>query len=338
MTFFNFARNEETGAAELYIDGVIAANGWGWFGDFVTPRDFRRQLAEAQGDLTVFISSPGGDVFAGAEIYTALKEYKGTVTVKVSGIAASAASIIAMAGDKVYMSPGAYLMIHNAWTYAEGNQYDMEGARDVLREIDEGIITVYEARTGKPRDELTIMLKAGIYMSAQTAVDEGFADGILYVDEWKTRQAEGAPQEGTRAKLALHDGGVCMATIAACIAEGLAQGTREAICGHTHTVPTHTHAVPTHTHAVPTHTHAISHTHLLSNPEVGTSASPMGGSCGAVGTSANPGPQSQADRLHIQDILPRMTVAARAKLHNTNDLDARRAEIAARAKLIADLA
>lgn len=285
MTFYNFARNDETGGAELYIDGVIAT-GKGWFEDAVTPRDFRRQLAGAQGDLTVFISSPGGDVFAGAEIYTALKEYKGTVTVKVSGIAASAASIIAMGGDKLYMSPGAYLMIHNAWTCMAGNQYDMEGMRDVLQEIDKGLITVYEARTGKPRDELAAMLKAGTYMSAQTAVDEGFADGILYTDSWKAKHTEDGQLDGTRAKLALLDNGAGMASIAACIAKG----------------DLHT-------------------------------GDPGGAGCP---TDAH-GPQDDAGRSHIQDILARVAASAQTVHQQPDGADARRKEIAARAKLIAEL-
>ena len=128
----------------------------------------------------MYINSPGGDVFAAAEIYTALREHKGRVTVKITGIAASAASVIAMAGDEVLMSPVAYMMVHDPWTYAAGNYREMEHQAAILKEIGEGLIAAYTAKTGKTRDEIAAMLAAETYMNAQKCVDEGFADGILY--------------------------------------------------------------------------------------------------------------------------------------------------------------
>ena len=113
-------------------------------------------------------------------MYTALREHKGKITVKVTGIAASAASVVAMAGDEVLMSPVAYMMIHDPWTYAAGNAREFEHQADVLREIGEGLIAAYTAKTGKGRDEIAAMLEAETYMNAQRCVDEGFADGILY--------------------------------------------------------------------------------------------------------------------------------------------------------------
>lgn len=180
MSFYNFIRDELSGADELHIDGEIVSNvyWWGPSGQVVARR-FRQRLAQC-GDVTVYINSPGGDVFAGAEMYTALREHKGKVTVKVTGIAASVASVIAMAGDEVLMSPVAYMMIHDPWTYAAGNAREFEHQAGVLREIGEGLIAAYTAKTGKSRDEIAAMLEAETYMNAQRCVDEGFADGILY--------------------------------------------------------------------------------------------------------------------------------------------------------------
>lgn len=180
MSFYNFIRNEADGNAELHIDGEIVADvdWWGPSGQVVARR-FRQQLAGCR-DVIVYINSPGGDVFAGAEMYTALREHKGKVTVKVTGIAASAASMVAMAGDEVLMSPVAHMMIHDPWTYAAGNYREFEHQAEVLREIGEGLIAAYTAKTGKSRDEIAAMLEAETYMNAQRCVDEGFADGILY--------------------------------------------------------------------------------------------------------------------------------------------------------------
>lgn len=181
MSFFNFIRNAE-GGDDLFIDGEIASEySWWSTGGEVIARRFRQRLSQC-GDVTVYINSPGGDVFAGAEIYTALREHKGKVVVKVSGIAASAASLIAMAGDEVLMSPVAYMMIHDPWTYAMGNAREMEKQAAVLREIGEGLVVAYTTKSGKSRDEITEMLADETYMNAQRCVDEGFADGILYED------------------------------------------------------------------------------------------------------------------------------------------------------------
>lgn len=189
MSFYNFIHNELEGTDELQIDGEIVtdADWWGPSGQVVARR-FRQRLAQCK-DVTVYINSPGGDVFAGAEIYTALREHKGRVTVKVTGIAASAASVIAMAGDEVLMSPVAYMMIHDPWTYAAGNYREMEHQAQVLREIGEGLIAAYTRKSGKSRDEIISLLAAETYMSAQRCVDEGFADGILY-------EMPAAPEEG----------------------------------------------------------------------------------------------------------------------------------------------
>ena len=199
-SFRNAEDNEENGV--LQIDGVLEVepDWWGPSGQVIA-RNIRRHLDRVK-DVTVYINSPGGDVMAGAEIYTALREHsangKGRVTVKVSGIAASAASIVAMAGDEILMSPVAYMMIHNPWTVAAGNAQELRKQADVLDVISEGLINAYERRTGKSRDEIAAMLSTDTYMSAQTCIDEGFADGMM----WETpRQPEDPAAWQTAAKM-----------------------------------------------------------------------------------------------------------------------------------------
>lgn len=185
MPFWNFRDNDDNGNSILQIDGVLQVEpDWWMMGGAVVARNFRRRLDQTK-DVTVYINSPGGDVMAGAEIYTALREHatqgRGRVTVKVSGIAASAASIVAMAGDEILMSPVAYMMIHNPWTDpGPSNARNLRKQADVLDVIGEGLMNAYQLRTGKTRDELAAMLEAETYMSAQTCVDEGFADGLMY--------------------------------------------------------------------------------------------------------------------------------------------------------------
>lgn len=183
-TFWNFTRDDDTGNGTIQLDGeIVTENDWWSSGGQVVARSFRNRLATCK-DITVYINSPGGDVFAGAELYTALREYtQGKVTVKVTGIAASAASLVAMAGDEVLMSPVAYMMIHNPWSMTAGNSADHRKEADVLDEITEGLLAAYTAKTGRSRDEIAAMLDAETYMSAQKCVDLGFADGILYQED-----------------------------------------------------------------------------------------------------------------------------------------------------------
>ena len=184
MKFWNLRNDPETpGDGTLDIDGEIAAErGWFTSEGAVIAKEFREALKGVR-NVTVRINSPGGDVMAGAEIYSALREHSlnglGRVTVIVTALAASAASVIAMAGDEIRMSPAAYMMIHNPWTVAMGDAHEMRKAAKTLDVIREGLIDVYERRTGKTRDELKRMLEAETWMSAGTCVQEGFADGIL---------------------------------------------------------------------------------------------------------------------------------------------------------------
>lgn len=165
----------------LYLNGTIAEESW--YEDDVTPKLFKDELMSGTGDITVFINSPGGDCVAAAQIYNMLMEYNGNVTVKIDGIAASAASVIAMAGTKVLMSPVSLMMIHNPLTVAIGDSEEMKKAIDMLSEVKESIINAYELKTGLSRAKLSHMMDSETWMNAQKALELGFADGILFQND-----------------------------------------------------------------------------------------------------------------------------------------------------------
>lgn len=167
----------ETPERILFLNGTIAEESW--FDDDVTPQLFKDELNQGNGNITVWINSPGGDCVAAAQIYNMLIDYKGDVTVKIDGIAASAASVIAMAGTKVLMSPVSMLMIHNPMTIAFGNAGEMEKAIAMLDEVKESIINAYEIKTGMSRAKLSYLMDAETWMDANKAVELGFADDIL---------------------------------------------------------------------------------------------------------------------------------------------------------------
>ena len=161
----------------LFLNGTIAEESW--FDDDVTPQLFKDELNAGSGDVTVWINSPGGDCVAAAQIYNMLSNYKGKVTVKIDGIAASAASVIAMAGDAVLVSPVSMLMIHNPATIAWGDHAEMQKAIDMLAEVKESIINAYAIKTGLSRPKLSHLMDAETWMDANKAVELGFADGIM---------------------------------------------------------------------------------------------------------------------------------------------------------------
>jgi ATP-dependent Clp protease protease subunit len=171
--FYSFVKNEAK-ESELLIDGVIASESW--WDDEISPKMFRDELAKHSGDLTVRINSPGGDVFAGVSIYNALTEYDGNVTIKVDGIAASIASLIAMAGDKIVMLPGAMMMVHLPWSLAAGNAKELEEAVEMLKKTGESMVPIYVARTGQTTERINELLEAETWMTASDAVELGFAD------------------------------------------------------------------------------------------------------------------------------------------------------------------
>ena len=154
--FWNWVSSDES--RTLYLDGAIAEETW--YGDERTPKQFKSELLSDSGDITIWINSPGGDVFAASQIYNMLMDYKGKVTVKIDGIAASAASVIAMAGTDVYISPTGLMMIHNPMTIAFGDTLEMEKAISMLSEVKESIINAYEIRTGLSRAKLSHFMDA----------------------------------------------------------------------------------------------------------------------------------------------------------------------------------
>ena len=181
--FWNFIKNEDTSETELIFNGPISDETW--WGDEITPAMFRDELSKVSGNLTVWLNSPGGDVFAASQIYTMLKNHKGKVTVKIDGIAASAASVVAMSGDETLIAPTAMMMIHDPSTMAFGNKEDMKKAISLLDEVKESIINAYEDKTHLSRDKIAKMMSDETWLNAKKAHEMGFADGILFVDKKK---------------------------------------------------------------------------------------------------------------------------------------------------------
>lgn len=179
--FWNWVRNENDESRTLFLNGEISDETW--YGDEVTPKMFKEELQDGEGDITVWINSPGGDVFAAAQIYNMLMDYKGNVTVKIDGLAASAASVIAMAGTEVQMSPVAMMMIHNPATIAIGDSSEMKKAIDMLDEVKESIMNAYEIKTGLSRSRISHLMDAESWFNARKAVELGFADKLLFSKE-----------------------------------------------------------------------------------------------------------------------------------------------------------
>ena len=175
----------------LYLNGVIADESW--YDDDVTPQLFKDELNAGSGNITVWINSPGGDCVAAAQIFNMLKEYKGAVTVKIDGLAASAASVIAMAGDSVLMSPVSTMMIHNPSTIAMGDSAEMKKAVQMLDEVKESIINAYEMKSNLSRKELSKLMDSEYWMNANEALEKGFIDDILYRDNSEDTLMVAAP-------------------------------------------------------------------------------------------------------------------------------------------------
>ena len=204
--FWNWVKNEgELEATRtLFLNGEISDETW--YGDEVTPQLFKDELNADSGDITVWINSPGGDVFAAAQIYNMLRDYKGHVTVKIDGLAASAASVIAVAGDTVLVSPVAMMMIHNPATIAMGNTKDMEAAIAMLNEVKESIINAYVDKTGLSRNKLSKMMDDETWFNAKKAVELGFADKVLFAAEEKKKPEEEQDPDEKEGKKPEEDG------------------------------------------------------------------------------------------------------------------------------------
>lgn len=192
--FWNWIRNETDEERTLILNGEISDETW--YGDEVTPALFQKELNAGTGNITVWINSPGGCVFAAAQIYNMLMEYRGDVTVKVDALAASAASVIAMAGTEVLMSPVAMMMIHNPMTIAIGDSKEMQKVGEMLDEVKESIMNAYEIKTGMSRAKISYLMDAESWFNAKKAVELGFANGILHGGEGTEDSAKDAEPEG----------------------------------------------------------------------------------------------------------------------------------------------
>ena len=160
---------------ELY--GTIASESW--FDDDVTPQMFKDELFAGEGDVVIYLNRPGGDCIAASQIYTMLMDYRGNITVKIDGIAASAASVIAMAGTEVLMAPTSLMMIHNPMTAAFGSREEMEKAIEMLEEVKESIINAYEIKTNLSRARISHLMDSETWMNAKRAIELGFADAMM---------------------------------------------------------------------------------------------------------------------------------------------------------------
>ena len=186
--FWNWVRNED-GTRTLYLEGVIASESW--FADDVTPAMFKEELFAGDGPITIHLNSPGGDCIAASQIYTMLMDYPGDVTIQIDGMAASAASVIAMAGTHVTMSPTSLMMIHNPFTMAMGDTEEMRKAIQLLDEVKESIINAYQIKTGMSRTKISHLMDSETWMNALKAKSMGFCDEVLYTG------AEDLPEDMT---------------------------------------------------------------------------------------------------------------------------------------------
>ncbi|MCE5334363.1 MAG: Clp protease ClpP [Desulfobacteraceae bacterium] len=169
------ATDESTSSAEIFVYGDIG----GWF-DGVTAEDFAKELAALDVEnITVNLNSGGGVVFDGIAIYNALSQHKATVVMNITGIAASIASVIAMAGDEIRIMEGAHFMIHKPWSFAIGDSASMRKEADILDRLESGIVDIYEARTGLDRAKLEAWVANETWFKGQEAVDAGFADEMV---------------------------------------------------------------------------------------------------------------------------------------------------------------
>ena len=175
--FWNWVRNEDE-SRTLYMEGVIASESW--YDDDITPAMFKEELFSGNGPITIHLNSPGGDCIAASQIYTMLMDYPGDVTIQIDGMAASAASVIAMAGTHVTMSPTSLLMIHNPFTMAMGDTEEMRKAIQLLDEVKESIINAYQIKTGLSRTKLSHLMDSETWMNALKAKELGFCDEVLY--------------------------------------------------------------------------------------------------------------------------------------------------------------
>ncbi len=172
----------------INVKGPIISNDYKWIYDWfemdhTAPNDVLNELPTDNSPIEVIVNSGGGDVYAGSEIYTALKDYSGDVTVKIVGVAASAASVIAMAGNKVLISPTAQIMIHNVQSGVQGDYRDLEHESEVIKNYNKSIANAYLIKSGKTQDEFLQMMDNETWLTAQQALEYNLVDEIMFQNE-----------------------------------------------------------------------------------------------------------------------------------------------------------
>lgn len=180
-----------------------------WTGDGVTAKRIAAALRSmGAGPVTVNVNSPGGDMFEGLAIYNLLREHDGEVTVKVLGLAASAASIIAMAGDKVQIARAGFFMIHNAWVMAIGNRNDLIEVAETLKPFDDAMASIYAARTGDEQKAMAKLMDAETWIGGEAAVEGGFADELLPSDQVQKGAGKASASAARRIEAGLRASGM----------------------------------------------------------------------------------------------------------------------------------
>ena len=177
---YEFKNEVENGVTTLTLSGMVRKKWWD-DDECIDAKSIRDSLSNVDGDVVIKLNSPGGDVFEGIEIYNYLKSLSNHVTVEVTGIAASAASIIAMGADNILMNTGTSMMIHEASTWAIGNKHDVKKTLNALETIDESIVNIYVERTGKSAEQINEWLAEEKWFTAEEAVNEGFANATCGV-------------------------------------------------------------------------------------------------------------------------------------------------------------
>lgn len=184
--FRNYKNQDGDDKRELYITGEITEWDWWGDGDETTPDKFEEQLYGGRGDVDIWISSPGGDVFAAAKIYNSITQYKGgKITAYIYGFCASAATVITMAANEIYMSPTALMLIHNPSMFVWGESADMKKSADMLDSVKETIINAYEQRTGLSREEISDYMNREKAFDSNEAIELGFVDGLIESEQDK---------------------------------------------------------------------------------------------------------------------------------------------------------
>ena len=171
-------QNKSATKAEIILYAGIGQDYWG-DGSMISAKQFSdeiKKIDDSVNEITVRINSPGGDVFDGISIYNRLKQHKAKVVVHIDGLAASIASIIALAGDEVHIGEGALFMVHLPWTFAMGNRMDLDNTVGRLLNVEEQMIGIYSKKTGLSRDEIKSLLEAETWMGADEAIEKGFVD------------------------------------------------------------------------------------------------------------------------------------------------------------------